>query len=181
MVAGEKGELWDASQDEPLPTPCWMQRAIAGGAERAGLAWRCLAVVSAAMVALRVCGVVCAAVVKREPVSMSGLRGWFGGGFRILSDAPPTPPPTQLRSLGDSLTLSPHSLRPRKVCGAKGRSGVFLPPRIGGKAFQKNSHPGAEISGANGLVAEPPNRVAWAGRFFCDNLRQTKLYFSAQS
>jgi hypothetical protein len=35
-VPGEKGEPWDASQDEPLPAPCWMQRAIVGGAERAG-------------------------------------------------------------------------------------------------------------------------------------------------
>ncbi len=33
-MAGEKGELWDASQDEPLPTPGWMQRAIGVGAER---------------------------------------------------------------------------------------------------------------------------------------------------
>lgn len=36
VVAGEKGELWEASQDEPLPTPCWMQRAIVGGAQRSG-------------------------------------------------------------------------------------------------------------------------------------------------
>lgn len=63
-------------------------------------------------------GVLRAAVVVRKSVPCH-LRG--GGSVavcRALRGAPPTPPPTLLRSLGESLTLSPRSLRPRKVGGA---------------------------------------------------------------
>lgn len=62
--------------------------------------------VSAAMVALRVCGAVCAAVVMREPVSMPWLRGWFCGGLPHpdgCSTHAPAHPATLAR---DSLTLS---------------------------------------------------------------------------
>ena len=50
--------------------------------------------------------------------------GCGGGRWRSVAPlrvAPPTPPPTLLRSLGESLTLSPHSLRPRKAGGAAWR------------------------------------------------------------
>lgn len=70
------------------------------------------------MIAPRVGGALRAAVVVRRSVPCH-LRG--GGSVavcRALRGAPPTPPPTLLRSLGESLSLSPHSLRPRKAGGA---------------------------------------------------------------